>query len=270
MKRYNRLLLALFLLFALCSGSVMAANTEASKTFNYEQRQEITEAIQAFLKSTKNLDFLPVQSFDANQAFPINYSNEYVIETVKKKGSFFALKGENEQIHVPTGNGEISLQMKDGNVKVLGYSVSATGEAKGFSWKKLESAMQKAGLSGDPEKVRIVGSSLYLAVFACIQLDGKEYVAVFNSMMDEAGIEDEKLYPMEELLSKMEAYYDEEATQKAGLIAWLNGGRIGGGGVLERGTPLPRINFLRLGLIGGAIVVCVLFVARGLKKRKAK
>ena len=198
MKSCRSLFFVLILILMLCSGTAITANADSSRSFNSEQRKEIKEAIQDFLKSTKNLDFLPVQSFDADEAFPIDYSNEYVIETVKKKGSFFALKGENEQVHVPTSNGEIRLQIKDGKVRVLGYSVAADGIAKGFSWNKLETALQNAGLSGDPERVRIVGSSLYLAAFACIQLDGKEYVAVFNSMMDEADIENEKLYPAEE------------------------------------------------------------------------
>ena len=56
--------------------------------------------------------------------------------------------------------------------------------------------------------------------------------------------------------AKMDAYYDEEATKKAARIVWLNGEGLGGGGILTRGTPLPQVNFLRLGLIGGAVVLC--------------
>ena len=268
MKRYRRSFFVLIIILTLCFNTVIAANADSPHSFNSEQRKEIKEAIQEFLNSTKNLDFLPVQSFDADQAFPIDYSNEYIIETVKKKGSFFALKGENEQVHVPTSNGEIRLQIKDGKVRVLGYSVAADGIAKGFSWNKLETALQNAGLSGDPERVRIVGSSLYLAVFACIQLDGKEYVAVFNSMMDEADIENEKLYPAEELIAKMDAYYDEEATKKAARIAWLNGEGVGGGGVLARDTPIPQINFQRLSLIGGAAALCLILFLVFRKRQK--
>lgn len=66
----------------------------------------------------------------------------------------------------------------------------------------------------------------------------------------------------------MDTYYDEEATQKAARIAWLNGEGAGGGGVLARGTPLPRINFLRLGLISGAVALFLILFLAFIKRQK--
>ena len=266
MRRCKHLILFLFLLLTLTAETAKAAGEKTPEAFSTEQKAEIEEAIKEFFKNTNNLDVLPVQSFDTDQAFFQETCSEYIVETVRKQGSFFALSGENKQICVPTNNGEIRLQTENRKVSVLGYSVSASGKAKGFSWKKLETALRNAGLSGNPEKVRIIKSTLYHAVFACIQLSNKEYVVVFNSMLDEAGIEDEKLYPAEDLLAKMDAYYDEEATQKAVRISWLNGEVISGG-VLVRGTPLPQINFLRLGLIGGLVILCAVLAVKGLRRR---
>ncbi len=266
MRRCKYMLL-LLLLLVLNTEAVMAVGKNTSEVFSEEQREQIKEAIREFFTSTDKLDILPIQSFDADQAFFQETCSEYIIETVRKKGSFFALSGENKQICVPTNNGEIRLQTENGKVSVLGYSVSASGEAKGFSWKKLEASLKAAGLSGNPEKVRIINSNLYHAVFTCVQLDNKEYVVVFNSMLDEAGIEDEKLYSAEDLLDKMDAYYDEEATQKAARISWLNGEVIGGGGVLMRGTPLPQINFLRLSIIGGLVILCVVLTIKRVRRK---
>ena len=255
MKRCFLLIISIIL--SLCFATTVMAESPYPSSFSKEQRDAMKEEIQAFFNSISGLDVLPAQSFDADQAFFIEPCNEYIVETVRKRGSFFSLKCEESLVCVPTNNGEIRLQVTGEKVKVLGYSVSATGKPQGFSWTKLASAIKNYGLKGDPERNRIIRSNLYSAVFAVISLEGKEYVAVFNSMMDEAGIEDEKLYPAEELLAKMDAYYDEEATQKAARIAWLNGGSLGGGGILTRGTPLPQVNFLRLGLIGGAVVLCL-------------
>ncbi len=266
MNRFRYLLFIAVFLIALTAETGRAASEMPQAIFREEQKEEIRAAIREFLDSTSNLGMLPVDGFDVDQAFIQEICKEYIVETVQKQSSFFALKGEDEQVCVPSGSGEIRLRIKDGKVTVLGYSVSASGVAKGFNWNKLDRMLQKAGLSGTPEKVRVLKSTLYQAVFVCIQMDGKEYVAVINSMMDEAGIEDEKLYTTEELVSKMDAYYDEAATQKAIRIAWLNGEGGGAGGVLVRGTPLPSIHWLRPVLLAGVMVLCVVLAVRKRKK----
>ena len=68
MKSCRSLFFVLILLLMLCSGTAITANADSSRSFNSEQRKEIKEAIRDFLKSTKNLDFLPVRSFDADEA----------------------------------------------------------------------------------------------------------------------------------------------------------------------------------------------------------
>ena len=272
MKNIVKTLVFVLLLFLLPLNVSAAGEDRIRPSLLLEREDEMKEAIYSFF-SPSGSDSLPFASFDVNKAYEIESNNEYVVETVRKNGSFSSLKGENAQIRVPAGSGDITLQWKDGKFQVLGYSMSATGQRKGFSWDVMEQLFREAGIIGSSEAypfrldTRIVRSNLYQAVFASVITDGREYVVVFDSMLDEAGIEDENLYTKEEILDKLDAFYDEAATKKAVFISFLNGSAIAGG-MLPRGTPLPKLNFVRLILIGGGIALIVVLLVHAGRKKK--
>ena len=273
MKNIAKALVFILLLFLLPLDVSAAGQEQIRPYLLLERKEEMKAAVHSFF-SPSGSDSLPFASFDVNQAYVIGFNNEYLVETVRKNGSFSSLKGENAQVWIPTGSGHITLQWKDGKFTAQGYSVSATGQSKGFSWDKMTKLLQEAGILSPTDgkraflaDTRIVRSNLYQAVFASVYADGQEYVVVFNSMLDEAGIEDEKLYTKDELLDKLEAFYDEEATRKAVRNCFLNGSAIAGG-VLPRGTPVPQIDYVRLILIGGGIALVVFLLIRAGRRPK--
>ena len=278
MKKISKFLVFFLLLFLLPLNVSAAGEDRIRPSLLLEQREALTEAIYAYFTGLAGSDSPAVPSFDANQAYEIEFNHEYVVEAVRKKGSFSALKGENAQIRVPTGSGDIHLQWKDGKFTVLGVSSSASGKRKTFSWEVMEKLFREAGMlesSADyPYRLdtRIVRNNLYGAVFASVYCDGQEYVVVFDSMLDEAGIENEKLYTADELIGKMDAYYVEKTTVAAVVNAWLHGDVLRAGYAV-RGESRP----LRLQRLLCLIIAVILFVSvvivlpvRAIRKRKAR